>query len=462
MRTEGGQPQAPAYRSHNIHKNLIMTTLKETYLVTRFGAIPDGTTNNAAGIQSAIDECAAAGGGRVVVPAGTFCSGKIRLRSRVELHLEAGATLLCSPNIDHIHPEEGYCHGIESAFICAEDEEDVAITGLGTIDGNGRAYVAERLPYIYVMAAKRPITFYIGGCKRVTITGITIRDGANWTLWLIGCDDVLVQGIRMYNDLMLPNSDGIDIDRCRNVHISDCHIEAGDDAIVLKTMRAFERYGGSENIVVRGCTLKSTSSAICIGCEISAPVRNVIFDSCTISSSHRGLAINHSFESNIENVVFSNMFVETRIFHDRWWGRGEPIYVKVSPWTENDSVGQTRNVRFQNIRARSENGVLVHGAEYGNIRGIEFENVHVEMAKWSRWEGGKLDLRPCPGADNGYNSGVIDHPTYGFLLHRAEDVTLRNCSVSWSGEVPDYFKDTLQVEEVRNLVMQDFRGTSPR
>jgi hypothetical protein len=311
------------------------------------------------------------------------------------------------------------------------------------------------------MPERRPITLYLGGCERVTLTGVTIRDGANWTVWLVGCDDVLVHGIRLYNDLRLPNSDGIDIDRCRNVRISHCHIEAGDDAIVLKTMRRFERYGASENIVVQGCTLKSTSSAICIGCEIAAPIRNVIVDSCVIASSHRGLAINHSYEADIENVLFSNIFIETRIFHDRWWGRGEPIFVKVLPWTESDQVGQTRNIRFQNIRARSENGVLVHGHAADRIDGLEFDHVHIELAKWSKWPGGQLDLRPCPGPDNGYSSGIVQHPTYGFLMRKARNVTLRNCRVSWTGERPDYFKDALLAEEVEGLTLDGFIDKSP-
>ncbi|HKB90657.1 MAG TPA: glycosyl hydrolase family 28 protein [Opitutaceae bacterium] len=431
-------------------------------VITDFGALPVENHNNASALQKAIDQCASKGGGRVVIPSGVFRSGKIFLRARVELHIEQGGTLLCSENIDDIHPPgDRYSHGIESAFICVEDSEDIAITGLGIIDGNGRAYVSERLPHIYVMREKRPITFYIAGCKRVTITGVTIRDGANWTLWLVGCDDVFIHGIRLYNDLKLPNSDGIDIDRCRNVRISDCHIEAGDDAIVLKTMRRFERYGPSENIVVRGCTLKSTSSAICIGCEIAAPVRNVIFDSCVISSSHRGLSINHSYEADIENILFSNIFIETRIFHDRWWGRGEPIFVKVLPWTENDRVGQTRNIRFQNIRARSENGILVHAQSSDRIDRIEFDNVHIELAKWSKWAGGQLDLRPCPGAKDGYESGVFAHPTYGFLLQRATDVTLRNCSVTWSGEPPEYFRDGLLAEEVDGLTLEAFQSSPP-
>lgn len=428
--------------------------MKSTYDITAFGAVSDGTRNNAAAIQKAIDTCAAAGGGTVVVPPGVFLAGKLHLRSRVELHLSPGATLLCSGDIDDIHPPGPYRHGLDAAFICAHEAEDIAITGRGVIDGNGRAYIAEKLPHIYVMPEKRPVTFCIAGCKRVTVSDITIRDGANWTLWFVGCDDVMVRGIRLYNDLKLPNSDGIGIDRCRNVHVSDSHIEAGDDAIVLKTMRGFERYGHSENIVVTGCTLKSTSSAICIGCEISAPVRNVIFDACVIASSHRGLSINHSFEADIENVLFSNMFIETRIFHDRWWGRGEPIYVKVSPWTDKDRVGRTRNVRFQNIRARSENGVLVQGHEPEHIDGLEFENVHIRLGKWSKWPGGQLDLRPGPGEHDGYGSGVFAHPTHGWILRKAKNVTLRNCSVTMEDNLPDYFKDPLLVEQVEGLRLE--------
>lgn len=439
-----------------------MVTTTDKYLITDFGATADGETNNALSIQDAINACAEAGGGRVVIPAGgAFLSGKLKLRSHVELHLEHGAMLLCSGDYADIEPdtEKSYSHGPSSAFLCAEDETDIAITGGGTIDGNGRAYIQDRLPHIYVMPEKRPVTIFIGGCRRVTITGVTIRDGANWTLWLAGCEDVLVHGIRLLNDLKLPNSDGIDIDRCRNVRISDCNIESGDDAIVLKTMRGFEHYGSTENVTVRGCTLKSTSSAITIGCEVAAPIRNVIFDSCVIASSHRGVAINHSFESDVENILFSNFFIETRIFHDRWWGRGEPIYVKSAPWTQNDRVGSVRHVRFQNIRARSENGVLVQGR---NLHDIEFENVHITMAKWSKWPGGQLDLRPCPGAQDGYESGVVPHATYAFLLREAHNVTLRHCSVSWRGELPPYFQDALCVEEVEGLVLDGFKGASPR
>ncbi len=418
--------------------------------VTDFGAVSDGTTDNANAIQAAIDACAATGGGRVVIPAGVFMSGKIFLRSRIELHLEMGAVLLCSPDNAALRDEK-LGPGLRNAFLCAKDAEDIAVTGLGVIDGNGRAYIKETLPHIHVMHERRPVTLYFGGCRRVTMTGVTVRDAAAWTLWFCGCDDLLVHGIRIDNDLRLPNNDGIDLDRCRNVRISDCHIDTGDDAIVIKAMREFEHYGACENIVVTGCTLKSTSSALCIGCEIAAPVRRVIFDSCTISSSHRGLSINHSFESDIEDVLFSNITIETRLFNDLWWGRGEPIYVKALPWTETDRVGRIRNVRFRDIRARSENGILVWGESPDRIDGIEFENVDLTLTKWSKHPGGKLDLRPCPGGDNGYASGVIPHPTLPLIVRNARDVSFRGCRVRVAPGVAPKEAGVLRIENVEGF-----------
>src|SRR5687768_5178955 len=144
---------------------MLTSTERANFSIESFGAIADGVTNNAAAIQEAIDECAEAGGGRVVVPSGVFISGRVVLRSHVELHLERGATLRCSENYQDITTEQftdddpfsAYFFGPKAAFICAFDAEDVAITGPGTIDGNGRAYIAERLPHIYVMKNRRPI-----------------------------------------------------------------------------------------------------------------------------------------------------------------------------------------------------------------------------------------------------------------------------------------------------------------
>jgi hypothetical protein len=305
------------------------------------------------------------------------------------------------------------------------------------------------------MPQQRPFTIFLIGCKKVTFRDITLRDGALWTLRLSGCQDVLIHGIHIDNDLRLPNNDGIDLDRCQNVRISDCHIVSGDDCICLKACQETEGYGPCENITVTGCTLISTSSALILGAECREPIRNVIFDACVIRSSHRGLAVHLSEASDIENVLFSNMIVETRLFHDRWWGRGEPIYITAVPWTENHQIGHVRHVRFVNVLCRSENGAFIQGWRPGLIDDILLEDVRIELDKWSRWEGGQQDIRPSPG------EGILVHPTTGFYFKNASNITVRNCQVAWAREgLPAYYSHALESHQVENLVLENFKGTA--
>lgn len=435
------------------------------YNILDFGAKGDGKTNDAAAIQAAIDACTAGGGGRVLVPAGqTYLSGTFALKSNVELYVERGAVIQGSGDYaDYtLRLQTGSLTGGEvradspqaGMLITGLAAENIAIRGGGVIDGGGRFFIEEDLGYIYRMRRERPFTMYIIGCKNLTIADVVIRDAAIWTVRLSGCEDVVIHAIRIDNDLKLPNNDGIDLDSCRNVRISDCHIVSGDDCIVLKTCEESRQYGPCENITVTGCTLESTSSALVVGCECRTPMRNIIFDACVIRSSHRGLAIRLSEESDIENVLFANMIVETRIFHEKWWGRGEPIYVTAIPWTAKTKIGHVRHIRFSNILCRSENGALVMGWEKGLVEDILLENVRIELDKWSKWPGGRLDLRPTPGEE------LPAHPTVGFLLQNASGVTLRNCEVVWGGNLPEYFSHALEVHNVDNLELENFKGAA--
>jgi len=435
-----------------------------TYSILDYGATGDGKTNDTAAIQKAIDACTAAGGGRVLVPAGgkTYRSGTFALKSNVELYIERGAVIQASGDWADYKPllNVGALAGgavraevpDSSALVTAQGAENVAIRGGGVIDGGGRLFIQQDLGYIYVMPRERPFTLFLIGCTNLTIQDIVLRDGALWTLRLSGCQDVLIHGIRIQNDLKLPNNDGIDLDRCRNVRISDCHIVSGDDCICLKTCEETAQYGPCENITVTGCTLVSTSSALILGAECRSPIRNVVFDSCVVQSSHRGLAIHLSEENDIENVLFSNMIVETRIFHERWWGRGEPIYITAIPWDEERKIGHVRHVRFSNVLCRSENGVFIQGWEPGLVEDILLENVRIQMEKWSKWPGGRQDLRPCPG------EGLPEHPTAGVFIKNAQEVTLRNCQVTWGTNPPAYFRHALEAHGVAGLTLENFQG----
>lgn len=433
------------------------------YNILDFGAVGDGQTNDARAIQGAIDACNAGGGGMVLAPAGkTYFTGAFALKSNVELHIERGAVIqgsdryadytyrfnvgaLSGGTVNKDQPGIGM-------LVTAQGEENIAFSGGGVIDGAGRFFIQETGKYIHTMPQGRPFTIFLIGCQKVTFRDITLRDGALWTLRLSGCQDVLIHGIRIDNDLRLPNNDGIDLDRCRNVRISDCHIVSGDDCICLKTCQETDGYGPCENITVTGCTLVSTSSALILGAECREPIRNVIFDACVIRSSNRGLAIHLSEESDIENVIFANMVVETRIFHERWWGRGEPIYITAIPWTEKHLIGHVRHVRFLNILCRSENGVFIQGWEAGLIDDILLENVRIELDKWSPWPGGRQDIRPCPG------EGLLVHPTAAFYFKNASNITVRNCQVTWAPELPEYYRHALESCQVENLVMESLNG----
>lgn len=441
------------------------------YNILEFGAKGDGRTNDALAIQQTIDTCHIAGGGRIVIPAGrVFLCGSFVLRPRVELHLEYGATLLASPSYDDYsreHFSDAITNGLfdetelpKRAWISAFEAHHSAITGGGTLDGNGRAFIAQDLGYIYQMRDNgdeaqyraRPYTLHLIGCIGLTIRDVIIKDGAFWTLRLTGCEDAVIHGIRIRNDLKLPNNDAIDLVNCRRVRISDCEVAAGDDAICLKTNRATQVYGLCEDITVMGCTLMSTSSALKIGNECFSPIRNVIFDSCIIRSSHRGLSIHQGEPGDVENVIFSNMIIQTRIFHELWWGRGEPIYINSTAWRNAHGVGRIRHVRILNVLAQSENGAMIYAQHPGYVEDVLLENIRVEINKTSKWSGARQDLRPCEG------EGMPQMPTNGFTLHNAHNVTLRNCEVAWGEHCPEYYHKAISAEGVKGLRLEGFKG----
>lgn len=428
------------------------------------GAAGDGVTLDTAAIQAAIDVCAAAGGGTVVLPAGgTYLSGTVELRSDVELHIERGAVLQGSGNWADYTPRipmGALSNGVVTEqspeagmLLTAVDADRVAVTGGGVIDGAGRHFVTGGDGTIHTMPSERPFTVFLRHCRNVTVRDVTLRDGALWTLRLSGCDDVLVHGVRIRNDLRLPNSDGIDLDRCRDVRISDCDIVAGDDGISLKTCAEFPDWGPTENVVVANCTITSTSSAVVVGVDAVAPIRNVLVTNCVIRSSNRALSVNLGQAGDFENLVFSHVVCETRLFGPGWWGHGEPVFVAVRPWQRE--VGRLRNVRFSDILARSETGVVVHGHTPDHIRGLRFDRVRVELDRWTSWPGNRQDLRPSA------TGGLREHPTSGFFVENATDVAVRDCEVAWGPSAgPEEFRHVLESRAVRDLRVDGLRGES--
>ena len=390
------------------------------YDVTAAGAVGDGKTDDAKAIQLTIDRCSAEGGGRVLFPRNhTFLAGPIELKSNVELHLEATATLKANPD-ESIYQLSafGENRGEGMLWLYANDAENLSITGKGTIHGNGIAFMGKELEDSYELKPladqtfdPRPHVLTLTAVKNLTIRDVTIKEGAYWTVHLIGCDGAVIDGIQLLNNLKIRNGDGIDIDHSKNVRIANCHITSGDDCICLKNRREFEKYGSCHDITVTNCVMSSRSCAIKIGSENMDSIYNVVFDNCIITKSNRGLGIQNRDEGTVTDIIFSNIQLDCRLWSDVWWGKAEPIYVTSYPRANGNhkdanwrfpkgqiegKCGEVKRIRFYNISAISANGCFVGCDEVGKVDGISFDNVHIKLAG-AKTDQYVFDKRPCRG-----------------------------------------------------------------
>ena len=390
------------------------------YDVIAAGAVGDGKTDDAKAIQLTIDRCSAEGGGRVLFPRNhTFLAGPIELKSNVELHLEATATLKANPD-ESIYQLSafGENRGEGMLWLYANDAENLSITGKGTIHGNGIAFMGKELDDSYELKPladqtfdPRPHVLTLTAVKNLTIRDVTIKEGAYWTVHLIGCDGAVIDGIQLLNNLKIRNGDGIDIDHSKNVRIANCHITSGDDCICLKNRREFEKYGSCHDITVTNCVMSSRSCAIKIGSENMDSIYNVVFDNCIITKSNRGLGIQNRDEGTVTDIIFSNIQLDCRLWSDVWWGKAEPIYVTSYPRANGNhkdanwrfpkgqiegKCGEVKRIRFYNISAISANGCFVGCDEVGKVDGISFDNVHIKLAG-AKTDQYVFDKRPCKG-----------------------------------------------------------------
>ena len=425
------------------------------YDITRFGAVGDGVTNDAAAIQQAIDRCTAEGGGVVLVPRGrTFVSGPVQLKSNVELHVEATAVLKA-------HPDEGIYHlsafganeGEGMMWLYADGAENISITGKGTIHGNGIAFMGAELDDSYELKPvttfdPRPHVLTLIGVRNLTIRDVTICEGAYWTVHLVGCDEAVIDGINLLNNLKIRNGDGIDLDHSKNVRISNCHITSGDDCICLKNRREFEQYGSCHDIVVTNCVMTSRSCAIKIGSENMDSIYNVLFDNCVITASNRGLGIQNRDEGTVTDVIFSNILLDCRLWSDVWWGKAEPIYVTSYPRANGNHkdanwrfpkgqiegrCGEVSRIYFNQIIATAENGCFIGGDTPDKVRQIYLNNVKLHLRPSSRYATGVYDKRPCKG------EGFVKGDVYGVYVEQSQEVFVNDLLVN--NHLPNYGGD---------------------
>ena len=435
------------------------------YDVLCYGAIGDGKTDDSVFIQKAIDDASASGGGRVVLDGNkVYLSSSLVLRKGVNLCVVRGSRLLATPVLEnYVHPNDGKKdNGVSIAgtpvtlkpsyaFIYALDADDIAITGDGVIDGNCYAFV-KRVSQYYVTGDfyPRPTMIYIEHCNHVTVKDITLTNAPFWTLHPAGCDDVLIQNIRILNPLDVANSDGIDPDHSSNVRILGCHVEAADDCICLKSSAGNMEYGPTENIVIADCTLKSTSAALKIGTEGTGNFKNIVVHGVTISGTNRAISIQIRDGGCVSNAVFSDITIETRRFAPCWWGTAEAIAITSINRVEGKESGTIENVTFENITASGENGVFIAGNH--KVKNIRMRNVRIEMKSTSKWEKGLYDYRPGEGTE------VVKRGSSAFFITGVDGLVMEDCSAVFLDKADGAFVSALDISDSRYTENRNFRS----
>ena len=430
------------------------TNNSRVFNVLDYGAVGDSITDDAVAIQKAIDDCNAKGGGQVLFPTGfTFMSGPVELKSNIDIHLEVGATWLANPDESIYNLSAfGENRGEGMMWIYAKDIHDLSISGKGTIDGNGVAFMGKELEDSYELKPlkdssfdPRPHVLSLFGVNRLSIKDVTIQNGAYWTVHLIGCYDALIDGISLKNKLKIRNGDGIDIDHSKKVRIANCFIESGDDCICLKNRREYEKYGSCHDIVVTNCVMTGRSCAIKIGSENMDSIYNVLFDNCIITASNRGLGIQNRDEGTVTNVQFNNMIVDCKYFSDVWWGKAEPIYVTSYPravgnhkdagWrfpkgATKGKCGEVSEIYFNNVKCYGENGCFIGGDTSDKVNNIYLNNIDITLEKRTDYPGGQYDKRPCVG------EGFIQDQAYGVYIESGKNINVSNLNVKVKDSFP--------------------------
>ncbi len=463
--------------------------------IVDYGAIPGGGLATAA-IQKAIDECHERGGGTVIVPPGEFITGTLILKSHVHFHLESGARLKGSGNL------QDYQHGDRlRGMIFAEDAINISITGTGTLDGNGSHFMVwdqgheggdydiqytrqgKDFPPADILSSDGPVKFerrpgmmiVLSHSENIVIRDITIVDSPSWTLRLNYCDDVRVQGITIRNHPMIPNNDGIHLTSSRNVRISDCDIFTGDDAIIVtgfgdevegrrrssaSAVPPIYQYGNkhpiAENVAVTNCILGSRSSAIRIGYGAN-PIRHCVFQNLVIRDTNRGIGLFVRDGADIENLLFSNITIETRIHDGHWWGGGEPIHASIlRRKADLPRLGQIRHVRFHQIIAQSEAGILLYGDSDSRMEDVLLDSVHITLCpgKQAPARGGNFDLRPSAER----SLALFAHDIPAIHARCVDHLILRNIVVRWMPGLADFHTYALEGEDLGSLRLDGFEG----
>jgi hypothetical protein len=425
-----------------------------------FGATGKKADSAQAAIQKAIDACASAGGGMVYVPPGNYSTGTLHLRSHVRFYVEAGATIFSRKDKNAFDKD---------ALFYGEDLVNITLEGRGTINGEAayewRPKGDHHDDFIYPnqvemeklgkpLVRSFPKTNQFGKlvlllrCKDVRISGLSFIDSPSWTIHPYGCERMVIDGVYIRSSLKEAVwADGIDPDGCKDLRISNCTIETGDDALVFYSMNWFGPALPCQNITVTNCRLSSASSAIkfCDG-NMNA-IRNVTIDNCVITGSNRGIAFMDFDGGTVSDVVLSNLTIDCVRCDWFWWGDGEPFPFNVKKrsevhknWKKEDDrpAGSIRNILIQNVIARGRGASICNGHPENWLDVITMENI-------------KLFIAHDPAAP-------YDKAMHALKFQYAKNLKLRNIEVIWQKPEFRQWKCALALADIQGLELDGIRG----
>lgn len=416
-----------------------------TYNILDYGAVSGNENINTVAIQNAIDDCTTNGGGTVIIPSGKFISGTLYLKSNVELHLEMGAELQASTNREDYNALDVYPENYDIPgegwdarhFIIAYKAENVAITGLGTINGSadtffdGEVYQLNKPVWGYGIKYQkgfkprmeksdnpRPgqcIVFIC--CKNVRIIDITVVKSPCWCIFLHGCENVQVRGYKSFNDRCWANTDGLDIDTCKNVTVSDCIMDNGDDAIAIRcdSKHLYNGLDTCENITISNCVFSSSSSVFRIGVGVGV-IRNVHISNIVIPRAGVGFTISTQYWPDC-HVCLEDMFIHDIITDNT----GIPFEIFA---TLDCSI---KNLSLHNFRSKCYKGAIILAKDSGKFSNVTLKDM-------------QLSLIPSP-----FSFPILDMNGNNLLLNiqNTKDVKLECVSKEIPEEYKPLFEDEL-------------------
>jgi polygalacturonase len=398
-----------------------------------FGAKADGVTLDTIAIQAAIDACAARGGGTVTIPAGRYLTGALFFRDNITLHLEAGATLLASQSPADYPITANRWEGVEqqtyTPFLAGNGLKNIAISGRGTIDGQGdfwwRAFREKSLAY------PRPRLIGFADCQNVLIEGVILKNSPAWTVNPVRCENVNVRGVTIMNPSDSPNTDGINPDSCRLVRISDCLVSVGDDCITLKSGTQFEHpdlLQPCRDITITNCTLERGHGGIVIGSEMSGDVQNVTISNCVLVGTDRGIRMKSRRGRGgvVENVRVTNLIMDgvlcpftMNLYYHCNGARGDTTVSDKNPRPVDDGTPAFRNIHYSHITAVDVK--IAAGFFYG-LAEMPLEDISLA----------DIFISLTGGADADYPEMADDIPSMsqaGFFIRNARRVRINNVQV---------------------------------